>query len=89
MPTINEAGVAGYAATSWNALLAPAATPRDIVLKIHATLAESLRAPKVRDILVSAGADAALNSPDELARFLREEMLKWGNVVKAAGIKPE
>lgn len=89
VPTINEAGVAGYEATSWNALLAPGNTPRDIVMKINATLLESLRAPRVRDIFVSAGADAAGNTPDELARFLRTEMVKWGNVVKAAGIKPE
>ena len=89
VPTINEAGVAGYAATSWNALLAPAATPREIVLKIHATLTASLRAPKVGDILVNAGADAAGNSPDELAEFLRAEMFKWAKVVKVADIKPE
>ncbi len=89
VPTINEAGVAGYEATSWNALLAPGTTPRDIVLRINAALVESLRAARVRDILVSAGADAAGNTPDELAVFLRAEMLKWGKVVKAAGIKPE
>jgi tripartite-type tricarboxylate transporter receptor subunit TctC len=89
VPSINEAGVAGYAATSWNALLAPGTTPRDIILKIHATLTQSLGAAKVRDILVNAGADAAGNTPDELAGFLRAEMAKWGNVVRAAGIKPE
>ena len=89
VPTISEAGVPGYEATSWNALLAPGPTARDIVLKVHAALVESLRAPKVKEILVSSGADAAGNSPDELARFLRSEIVKWGKVVKAAGIKPE
>jgi len=89
VPTINQAGVAGYEATSWNALLAPGTTPRDIVLKIHATLVESLRAARVRDILVAAGADATGTTPDELAKFLRAEMVKWGKVVQAAGIKPE
>ncbi len=89
VPTINEAGVAGYEATSWNALLAPGTTPRNIVLKIHATLVESLRAPRVRDVLVSAGADPIGNTPDELAGFLRAEMVKWGKVVRAADIKPE
>ncbi len=89
VPTISAAGVPGYEATSWNALLAPGTTPRDIVLKIHGALVESLRAPKVREILVSSGAEAAGTSPAELARFLREEMVKWGNVVKAAGIKAE
>lgn len=89
IPTINEAGVAGYEATSWNALLAPGATPRDLILKIQATLADSLRAPRVKEILVSAGADAAGGTPDELGAFLRSEMVKWARVVKAAGIKPE
>ncbi len=89
IPTVNEAGVAGYEATSWNALLAPGTTPRETVLKINAALVESMRAAKVRDILVAAGADAAGSSPDELADFLRTEMVKWGKVVKAAGITPE
>ena len=89
VPTISEAGVPGYEATSWNALVAPGATPRDIVLKIHSALVESLRATKVKEILASSGAEAAGNSPDELARFLRDEIVKWGAVVKAAGIKPE
>ena len=48
-----------------------------------------LRAARVRDILVSAGADAAGTTSDELAKFLRAEMMKWGKVVKTAGIKPE
>jgi len=48
-----------------------------------------MRAPKVRDILVAAGADAAGSSPDELADFLRTEMVKWGKVVKVAGLTPE
>ncbi len=89
VPTISEAGVPGYEATSWNALLAPGPTPREIVLKVNSALVESLRAPKVKEILVNSGADAVGNSPDELARFLRAEIVKWGKVVKAAGIKPE
>lgn len=89
VPTINEAGVSGYEATSWNALLAPGTTARELVQRIQSTLAESLRAARVREILVSAGADAAGSTPEELAAFLRAEMTKWGKVVKAADIKPE
>jgi tripartite-type tricarboxylate transporter receptor subunit TctC len=89
IPTINEAGVSGYEATSWNALLAPGPTARDLVQRIQATLADSLRAAKVRELLVSAGADAAGSTPEELGAFLRAEMTKWGKVVKAADIKPE
>ena len=86
VPTLSAAGVPGYEATSWNALFAPGATPRELVQKINGALAASLRAPKVRDVLMSSGADAAGGSPDDLARFVRSEMEKWGKVVRAAGI---
>ncbi len=89
VPTIDEAGVAGYHATSWNALFAPGPTPREIVLKLHATLADSLRAPRVKEILASAGADAVGSTPNEMGAFLRSEIVKWGKVIIAAGIKPE
>ena len=89
VPTIGEAGVPGYEAAGWNALLAPRATPREIILKVNATLRESLNAPKVREILSSSGAEAAGGSPEALAKFLQSEMAKWGKVVRAAGIKAE
>ena len=87
LPTIAEAGVPGYDAAGWNALLAPRATPRDIVLKVNQSVAASLRAPKVKSLLDSSGAEAIGNSPEEFARFLQSEMVKWAKVVKAAGIK--
>ena len=89
VPTIAEAGVPGYAAAGWNALLAPRGTPRAIVMKVNATLNESLNAPRVKDLLVSSGAEAAGTSPEGLAQFLQSETAKWGKVVKAAGIKFE
>ena len=88
LPTIAEAGVPGYDASGWNALLAPRATPRDIVLKVNQTLVGSLNSQKVREILVASGAEAIGNSPEDFARFLQREMAKWGKVVRAAGIKP-
>jgi tripartite-type tricarboxylate transporter receptor subunit TctC len=89
VPTIAEAGGPGYEAAGWNALLAPRATPREIVAKVNTTVAESLKAPKVRDILASSGADAAAGSAEALGRFLQSEMSKWGKVVRTAGIAPE
>jgi tripartite-type tricarboxylate transporter receptor subunit TctC len=89
VPTIGEAGVPGYEAAGWNALFAPRGTPREIVMKVNVTLAESLNAPKVRETLVTSGAEAAANSPEALAQFLKAEMIKWGKVVKAAGIRAE
>ena len=89
VPTIGEAGVPGYEAAGWNALLAPRATPREVIMKVNAALIESLRAPKVKEILAASGAEAAAASPEALARFLQSEMAKWSKVVKAAGIKAE
>ena len=89
VPTIDEAGVTGYEAAGWNALLAPRATPRDILMKINADAIASLSAPKVREILRASGAEAASTSPEELTHFLKSEIAKWGKVVRAAGITPE
>lgn len=89
VPTIGEAGVPGYEAAGWNALLVPKATPRDIVVKINTAVVESLRSPRVKDSLVSSGADAVGSSPEELGRFLQSEIVKWSKVVRAAGIKAE
>jgi tripartite-type tricarboxylate transporter receptor subunit TctC len=87
LPTIAESGVPGYDASGWNALFAPKATPRDIVLKVNAALAQSLAAPKVRDIFLKSGAEAVGNSPEAFAAFLKSEIAKWAKVVRAAGIK--
>lgn len=89
LPTIAEAGVPGYDAAGWNALFAPRATPRDVLIKVHAAMKESLGAPKVKEILVSSGAEAVGNTPDAFAKFLQNEIAKWGKVVKAAGLKGE
>ena len=81
-----QAGVPGYDASGWNALLAPRAVPKDIILKIHQALVDSLNAPKVKEILVTSGADAIGSAPDEFGRFLQSETVKWTRVMKAAGI---
>lgn len=86
LPTIAESGVAGYDAAGWNALFLPRATSRGIVMRMHATLKDSLSTTRVKDVLVNAGADAVGNTPEEFARFFQNEISKWSNVVKAAGI---
>lgn len=89
VPTISEAGVPGYEAAGWNALLVPKATPRDVVTRINTAAVESLRSARVKEILVTSGADAVGSSPEELGRFLQSEIVKWSKVVRAAGIKPQ
>jgi tripartite-type tricarboxylate transporter receptor subunit TctC len=87
VPTIDEAGVKGYEAAGWNALLAPRATPREIVAKVNATANDSLRSSKVKEILATSGADAVGSTPEDFGRFLQSEIAKWGKVIRAAGIK--
>ncbi len=89
IPTIAEAGVPGYEAVQWYGVLAPAATPRDIITKLHAGVVRALQNPDVRQRLLNDGAEPVGSSPEEFAAYLRTETTKWAQVIKAAGIKPE
>jgi tripartite-type tricarboxylate transporter receptor subunit TctC len=89
IPTIAEQGVTGYEAVQWYGLMAPAGTPREIVSKLHKAVAGALQDPNVRERFVSSGADPVGNTPDEFAQLVKSEVVKWANVVKAAGLKPE
>jgi tripartite-type tricarboxylate transporter receptor subunit TctC len=86
VPSIAESGAKGYAATSWTAVLAPVATSAPIVSRVQATIADSLRSPKLRDAMQSSGLDGVGNTPQAFGQFLRDEMMKWAKVVKAAGL---
>ena len=89
LPTIAEAGLAGYAVTAWFGLLAPAATPPEIVSRISAEIQKGFKTPQMRERFSSLGADPVGNSPEQFAAFLKTEMAKWAKLVKAAGIKAE
>ena len=85
VPTVAEAGVPGYEAALWVALLAPAATPAAIVERLHADLAAALQDAEVQQSLRAAGLVPALLGPPALAAFLRTELEKWGRVVRETG----
>ncbi|MGV3629499.1 MAG: tripartite tricarboxylate transporter substrate binding protein [Betaproteobacteria bacterium] len=89
IPTIAEAGLPGYEAVQWYGVLAPAATPRDIITKLHAGVVRALQNPDVRQRLLNDGAEPVGSSPEEFAAYLRSETTKWARVIKAAGIQPE
>lgn len=89
LPTIAEAGLAGYAVTAWFGLLAPAATPPEIITRLSAEIQKGFRTPQMRERFSSLGADPVGNSPEQFAVFLKAEMAKWAKLVKAAGIKAE
>ena len=85
MPTIDEAGVPGYDATLWLALLAPPGTPNEIVQKLYAETAKVLRDPEVQKAISPTGVDVSVLGPQELRAFLRAETDKWGKVVRESG----
>ena len=85
VPTVAEAGVPGYDATLWLALLAPAGTPNEIVQKLYAETAKVLREPEVQKAVAATGVDVSIIGPPELPAFLRAEVDKWGKVVRDTG----
>lgn len=89
LPTVAESGLPGYEAVGWFGLLAPAATPRAVVGKLSADVNRVLAEPEVRARMQSLGADPGGNTPEEFARFIREDQAKWSRLMREAGIKPE
>jgi tripartite-type tricarboxylate transporter receptor subunit TctC len=86
VPTIAET-LPGFASSAWFAVVAPPRTPRAIVEKVSADIAEAIRSPDVARRLDDLSAEPVGSSPDASARFMREESERWGGVVKAAGVK--
>jgi tripartite-type tricarboxylate transporter receptor subunit TctC len=89
VPTMKEAGVEGVEVPVWYALLAPAATPRDIVAVLAGATARAARAPDTRQRLVDQGADPVGNTPEEFAKLLRAEVAKYAEIVRVSGAKAE
>lgn len=87
VPTASEAGLPGFEASSWFALVAPAATPKPVIGKLHAETVRALRAPAMQERFGKLGARLVGNTPEEFAAFITAERAKWGATLKPAGIK--
>ncbi|MEQ1772341.1 MAG: tripartite tricarboxylate transporter substrate binding protein [Burkholderiales bacterium] len=87
VPTISEAGLAGFEVNSWFGLLAPAGTPRDIVTRLNTEVGRSLREPDARERFSSIGAEPMNGTPEEFGDYIKSETAKWAKVIKAANIK--
>lgn len=89
VPTMIEAGLPGYTATTWNGILTTAGTPKEIVAKLNGTLVRAMRAPEMKEALAKIGQDPAWSTPEEFSAFLVEETDKWRKVIRAAGLKAQ
>ena len=89
VPTMQEAGVAGYDASVWLALLAPAGMPHEIVERLNAEVGKLMNTPDTRKTLLDAGVQPDPSTPEAMSEYMVQELARWGKVVKDAGIKLE
>lgn len=87
LPTTAELGLPKVVADNWYGIVAPPATPQPIVDTLHRALVDALRSPGVKDKLALQGAVVVANTPDEFAAYIRSEIDKWAEVIKAANVK--
>jgi len=85
VPTISEAGLAGYEATLWLDIVGPAGMPQDLVQRLHTEIGKALHEPELQRSFHVAGVEAGFLAPQELGAFIRSEHDKWGKVVRETG----
>ena len=86
LPTISEAGVTGYEASSWTGVMAPVGVPPAIIKKLQNDVTEAVNSPTVREKILADGAEPVGSSPEEFGRMIRTELEKWSKVIKAANV---
>ena len=89
VPTLKESGIGGVEVVVWYGVLAPAATPREIINTLAGAIAKAARAPDMRQRLIDQGAEPVGSSADEFAKLLKQEQARWAEVVKVSGAKAD
>jgi tripartite-type tricarboxylate transporter receptor subunit TctC len=89
VPTTAEAGFPELVVTSWQAVAAPAKTPREVVAKLNDAAVRALRSPDIRERMNQIGFDVIASTPEEFGKFMQEEVDRWTKVVQRGDIKPE
>jgi tripartite-type tricarboxylate transporter receptor subunit TctC len=87
VPTVSENGIPGYDFMTWYGIFAPAGTPRPIIDRLNADLVRTMQSTEVREKLAPIGADLTVGTPDDFEVTLREELVRWGKLVKETGLK--
>jgi len=86
LPTMAEAGLPGFEATTWQGLVVPAATPRDIVMRLHAESVHVVQTAEVRERFAGLGVEPVSSTPAQFASYMQSEIVKWGQAVRNAGL---
>ncbi|MEN3354915.1 MAG: hypothetical protein V7640_3073, partial [Betaproteobacteria bacterium] len=89
VPTNAESGIPGFEAVGWFGIVAPAATPREIIAKLNGEIARILALPDVKERISGLGAEIVATSPEEFDRFNRTQIAQWAKVVKFSGARPD
>lgn len=87
VPTLAESGIPGYEASTFLGLLAPAGTPRAVIMKLNGAIAKAVATKSVNERFRSLGADPGASSPEAFAKIIRDELAKWRRVAKEANLK--
>jgi tripartite-type tricarboxylate transporter receptor subunit TctC len=89
VPTVAESGIASYQSFGWFGMLAPAKTPKAIIAKVHAGLVEAVRSTDVSQKFLQLGVDPVHNTPDEMERFIADQLMRYRKAVKELDIKAD
>ena len=86
LPTVDQSGLKGFDGSSWNGVVMPAGTPREIVMTLNETIRKAVATPDVKDRYAEIGADVFVSSPEEFGAFVKSEIERWHDIVKKYGI---
>jgi tripartite-type tricarboxylate transporter receptor subunit TctC len=87
VPTVAEAGVPGYEATTWTGIVAPVGVPKPIVARLNAELVRAVASPTFREKAAAIGSEPVSSTPEQFGAFIRSEHAKWGEVVRRSGAR--
>ena len=87
MPTVTESGVSGYQVTSWNGLVVPAKTPREVVMRINAEIAKAIAQPDIAKRFAELGLIPTPSTPEEMKKIYEDDVERWRGVIADAKLK--